>query len=301
MDWVDEYLNVLQALRQLHECHKAEPTTRRWKTDMCEKLAQDEFFKAEVYSLREDLHVDPEFRRELERRHSEAADGFESPEAFQALVAGVVAIDLKLQHLPAIKSIENRLEAALGPLPVPVLVAALVDFDGDEFNLFSAFSHAPPLIYSSAGSSSDKSFRQWRSEKFKPNRVYLDVTLNSLDDVAWVWPWVENAQRALGIPPSRRGRLEGEPRQKAVLGTFTWSDLRKATRANRRLLSELENRYVEARRKTEEKRTGMKLTRDQYRGLRRRALKNFYKQVVYHPEMRDLKLASRRLGRPRSR
>jgi hypothetical protein len=295
MDSVELHARLWKSLLPpLWQRGHVEPARKRRMSQLCRKLAGDDLFKTAVYTLRQELGLGPDDRRSSE------ADEQVTPMMATLALGKAIQID----YGDIISRLAGHLETALGPLAGLILVPALfIDFDGGEFELFVAFAQVPPDVKAWKGEPTE-GFRQFRDAWFRPNHVYIDVTLSSPDDVSYFWPWVEQAQEALGIPASIRGRLPGEPRRKVAFVAngvaFTWPETRNELQLNPNLAGRRSNQYLTYRTMREEERFGRTLTPDERHDLRRRARKNYWRQVIHHPQMRDLKLQLRRTGRPRS-
>lgn len=131
-------------------------------------------------------------------------------------------------------------------------------------------------------------WRKYISSYINEFSVYLDVSDLSLDDIGLYWGQIQMAKEIVGayewLP---RGRRKGiKQSRKSGLGNLTWQQIREQIREQPKDLNKLWNEYVS------------KLGR-QNPVMRRRAIQNFYKQVIVHPDMLDLKLQTRKRGRPR--
>jgi hypothetical protein len=118
--------------------------------------------------------------------------------------------------------------------------------------------------------------------------VYLDITDLFLDDIELNWIDLIIAKEQVGAfeyPPI--GRTKGVKRsRKSGLRNLTWEQIREKVRENPRQINVFENAYVNERGKSNPIQRG-------------KAIKNFYKQVIGHRSMLDLKLQIRKRGRPR--
>ena len=117
--------------------------------------------------------------------------------------------------------------------------------------------------------------------------VYINVTDLFLDELELYWPTIIGLkENAGGYEQPPIGRTKGTKQsRKSGLG-LTWKQIREQVRNNPRELTRLENEYVS------------KHGKDNPR-MRGKAIQNFYKQVIVHPDMLDLKLQVRKIGRPR--
>lgn len=118
--------------------------------------------------------------------------------------------------------------------------------------------------------------------------IYLDIADLFLDDIELNWVSLIIAKEQVGAfesPPI--GRTKGAKRsRRSGLRNLTWTQVREKVRENPRQLTILENAYVNESGK-----------RNPFQ--RSKAIQNFYKQVIVHPSMLDLKLQIRKRGRPR--
>lgn len=131
-------------------------------------------------------------------------------------------------------------------------------------------------------------WRKYISSYIDEFNVYLDVSDLSLDDITLYWSDIDLAKEQVGtyewVP---RGRPQGiKQSRKSGLGNLSWQDLRRQIRSNPKDVTKLWNEYVN------------KFGRESPL-MRRRARDNFYKQIIVHRDMLDLKLQIRKRGRPR--
>ena len=138
----------------------------------------------------------------------------------------------------------------------------------------------------------DKSIASWK--KFVGSAVeagvWLNVTELFLDDIEFYWHHIQITKELVGAwayEALPRGRRKGINRsRKSGLRGLTWQKLRNQIRENPKDLNKLWNESVN--------------TFGRHSPLmRRRARDNFYKQIIVHPDMLDLKLQLRKRGRPR--
>jgi hypothetical protein len=117
--------------------------------------------------------------------------------------------------------------------------------------------------------------------------VYLNVTDLFLDDIEFYWHKIQMIKEQLGTYEALRiGRPKGIKTRHEVVREMTWGEIREYVRVNPRELNQLEREYV------------VQHGKDNPR-LRGKAINNFYKQVIVHRDMRDMKLQIRKRGRPR--
>jgi len=135
-----------------------------------------------------------------------------------------------------------------------------------------------------------QTFRQWKNyiaENLTPYQIYLDVTDLTLDDIALYWGDIVIAKEYVGAMEGPFiGNRRGLKRRREISRSMTWQEIRNYLRENPRDVGRLEHQYVNER---------GKLDREE----RRKAIQNFYKSVIVHPDMKDLGLRIRRRGRPR--
>lgn len=126
------------------------------------------------------------------------------------------------------------------------------------------------------------------SGRLEFGQVYLNVTELFLEDIELHWGRIQMAKEAVAafeVLPI--GRPKGIKRsRKSMLGNLTWEEIREQVRENPRTLYRLWNEYVN------------KLGRLDST-MRRCARDNFYKNVIRHPDLRDLSLETHKRGRPR--
>ena len=306
--WLDSVEAGHAAMDLISQRRKRVAKQRRWRLQLCRELATNDCFKKAVRGLRNKTGATPELRRAQQDKYlSETGCSYHEMATESATVV-LEAKRIDVKHESIMVAARKRLEAELGPRLGPLgglllTEALLIDFDTDEHELFALFATGFPFVHCWNDESSSNNFPQWLRDSFRPNHVYLDVTLSGLDDVSIYWPVVEKVQRFVGVPEAVRGRLPGELRRQVILrdgrAEFTWSQLRSDLRLHPNLLGRRFNACLAQRTEQEEQRQGT-LTTDERRRIRQRASKNFYKQVIYHPQMRDLKLQRRPTGRPRT-
>ncbi len=221
-----------------------------WQKHHLADLAADPQFRAVVHKLRAVLRASPEKRRHWEKMLTGTEEEWRLAGAGLYTLAsfGEPPADADEQALRAsaihegVKSLGYKREEFGSVLNA----ACWTDFDGIEFDRFCELTTPVEVIFwdPETGRQLDWSYSAWLRSKFRQERIYLDVTFASPEDVRRIMPTVNHVRQYLGLPRPKPGLPPDSKRRHRVLGDFTWDQIRSKVRRAPETVDAWENKYV---------------------------------------------------------
>jgi hypothetical protein len=186
-----------------------------------------------------------------------------------------------------------------------LLGALCHDFEGEERDAF--IDHIEPLevavdiYYWYEPMAPSRPYSSWvEQNRMQPNRIYLDVTRASLSDVQACWPEVSELQDRFRVAKPKVGRPPGiEPRRAEVVRGKTWAETRAYLRNNPGEAQRLGHEYATEEKNRRRAKSRQPCSKQDEATWYSNAVRNFYKQVYYHPDMKGVKFPHAKRGRPR--